>query len=258
MLDTYDVARQAWNEALPMAVSHRDCFVVAGASLFGSSSKMYRVFGYNLKPEPGDTANIHAEELILYQAETLDATTLSLVVVGVPQPDNSITDHDLVLSPCSYRCTPKIIADASVGQFTMTVGVNPRTGATQFIPHSRLITREWQDIPCIEVDSLNNRAEWLEKALPIIDMLMQQLDIAELESFVEEKRRLQVANIARQLAQINHSGTSGYEFLGSPSAFAPTDESSYTPTAVPQRSSYPLILMGLAHRLDKAVDIPGF
>lgn len=258
LIDSYEIARQAWTEALPMAVSYRECFVVAGASLLASdTNRLYRVFGYNFKPEPGDTANIHAEELVLYQAQSLEATTLSLVVVGDPQPDNSITAHDLVLSPCDYRCTPKIVADASVGSFTTAVCVNPRTGATQFIPHSRLAPRDWQDIPCIEVSGLNDKAEWLEKALPIIDMLVQQTDIAELEAFVAERERRHAVKMAQLLFQITQSRTN-FVFSDT-SAFASTQsEFAVTTDFQMPEQNHPFIIMGKANLLNPGVAVPEF
>lgn len=226
LIDTYFAARQAWVLAGPMAVSYRNCIVVAASNLIlpGDTQKIHRVFGYNFKPAPGDTPNIHSEEMILHQANVLGGTCLGITVVGEPQVDNSISGNDLVLAPCDYRCTPKIIADSSVGSFTMTTCVNPLTGATQFIPHNRLVSRDWlDDIPCIEVDSLNDHNEWLDKALPIIDLLIQNTDLDELEAFIERKKALFMSRLVQLMMDYLPNSDGGFHFFASPSSSVATN-----------------------------------
>lgn len=233
MLDSYMLARRAWKEVRPMAVSYRGCHVITAARLLRVdpfSQATIDVGGYNFKPSAGSTPNIHSEEIILYQAQHLQAITLNLVVIGETQVDNDITGNDLVLAPCDYRCTPKIVTDASVGPFTMTTCVNPITGATQFIPHARLKTRDWSDIPCIEVEGLNDHTEWLEKASPIIDALIQTTDLQELEAFIERKRNDSIRALAEIAIALMPNPSDGHHFLASPSASV-VQESTYSSPA---------------------------
>jgi len=240
LMETFFIARQAWSVARPMAISHRDCIVVAGASLLSYDLRtIHRVFGYNFKPSQGDTPNLHAEELILLQAQRYGATVLNLTVVGEPQKDNSISGNDLVLAPCDYRCTPKIVAAESVGSFSMTTCVNPKTGATQFIPNSMLESRDWSSLPAIEVSALNDFGEWGRKARPVIEMLIEWAEIEELESFTAIRRAQWNDRLSRYPLE-SPTGTSG----GFESSFAVAPSSlvlgtSVDPPSVLFNATYP-------------------
>lgn len=118
--------------ALAQAVSYRRFDVAASATAIAPDGRVGRFLGYNVKVDPSDTVNIHAEDLVREKARRRGYGKIAtLVVVGEPQRDTQSGKESATLHPCG-RCRDRMQDDPLIDKNALIVTSTPEMQTIEF------------------------------------------------------------------------------------------------------------------------------